>query len=181
MAIVGFCVAVWARVSRPGVMAALDMEHGVAMASTAAETEVTYHFLVANAKFMLFDEEQGMELLREKRRFLREKNLPQDFWMVPNPEFLDRLPDVDKRVLKPCAALVSTDEMWIRFMKLRYDRVLMGSFKGSSDIKKALATKGGDPIAAVPKFQLPDGWDKTVPYPHYSEDWFHTFLVGSQQ
>lgn len=30
--------------------------------------ERTYYFLVANAKFMLFEEEQAMELLREKRR-----------------------------------------------------------------------------------------------------------------
>eukprot|EP00669_Euglena_mutabilis_P002096 TRINITY_DN1268_c0_g1_i2.p2 TRINITY_DN1268_c0_g1~~TRINITY_DN1268_c0_g1_i2.p2 ORF type:complete len:136 (+),score=60.83 TRINITY_DN1268_c0_g1_i2:443-850(+) len=126
---------------------------------------------------MLFEEEQAMELLREKRRFLKEKEMPQDFWLVPQPEFLSSMPDIDKRVLKPCCALVSTDELWILFMKLRYDRVLMGSFKGPADVKKALATKGGDPLAVVPKFDVPADWAKNVPYPKYSNDWFHIFLV----
>jgi hypothetical protein len=143
----------------------------------APEEERTYYFLVANAKFMLFEEEQAMELLREKRRFLKEKEMPQDFWLVPQPEFLSSMPDIDKRVLKPCCALVSTDELWILFMKLRYDRVLMGSFKGPADVKKALTTKGGDPLAVVPKFDVPADWAKNVPYPKYSNDWFHIFLV----
>lgn len=176
----GLAAAAWARIrntQKANVLDRLDLESGLAMASAAGE-EVTYHFIVANAKFMLYDEEHAMELLREKRRFLKEKGLPQDFWIVPNPEFLDRLPDIDKRVLKPCAALVSTDEKWILFMKLRYDRVLMGSFTGSTNFKKELATKGGDALAAVPKFDLPKDWEKTVPYPKYSEDWFYPFLVS---
>eukprot|EP00669_Euglena_mutabilis_P002095 TRINITY_DN1268_c0_g1_i1.p1 TRINITY_DN1268_c0_g1~~TRINITY_DN1268_c0_g1_i1.p1 ORF type:complete len:250 (+),score=49.37 TRINITY_DN1268_c0_g1_i1:22-750(+) len=57
----------------------------------APEEERTYYFLVANAKFMLFEEEQAMELLREKRRFLKEKEMPQDFWLVPQPEFLSSI------------------------------------------------------------------------------------------
>lgn len=185
LGLLSVCAAAWAwgRVAqRPSAMAALDLEEGrpITMASAAGESNTDYHFIVANAKFMLFDEEHAMELLREKRRYLREKGLPQNFWIVPNPEFLDNLPDIDKRVAKPCAALVSTDEGWIRFMKLRYDRVLSGSFKGSSDVKKALATKGGDPIAAVPKWQVPADWNKAVPYPHYADDWFHPFLVGAK-
>jgi hypothetical protein len=177
----GLCAAAWARfrMAKGNMMTPLDLEEGMTFASTAGENETTYYFLVANAKFMLFDEEHGMELLREKRRFMKEKALPMDFWIVPNPEFLDNLPDIDKRVLKPCAALVSTDERWILFMKLRYDKVLTGSFKGSSDIKKALATKGGDALAAVPKFELPKDWEKNVPYPKYADDWFHPFLVNA--
>ena len=65
-----------------------------------------------------------MEVIREKRRFMSEKGMERDFWMVPNPEFLDSNPEIDNRVRKPCCALVSTDERWITFMKLRYDKVL---------------------------------------------------------
>ena len=39
-----------------------------------------------------------MEVLREKRRFLLEKGKDIDFWLVPNPEFLDRFPEIDKKV-----------------------------------------------------------------------------------
>lgn len=121
-----------------------------------------------------------MEVLREKRRFLLEKGKDIDFWLVPNPEFLDRFPEIDKKVRKPCCALVSTDELWIEFMKLRYDKVKVGSFEGPSDVAEALKTKGGDPVAAVPKFDLPDYWTKTVPYSKYSEDWYQMFLVDAK-
>jgi hypothetical protein len=151
------------------------------MATSGEKETMTYYFLVANARFLLFDEEHAMELLREKRRFLREKKQPQDFWVVPEPAFLSSLPDIDRRVLKPCCALVSTDENWIIFMKTRYDRVLMGSFTGSSDPEEALATKGGNPLAVVPKWDVPANWATTVPYPKYSDDWFHTFLVTAPQ
>ena len=59
-------------------------------------------------------------------------------------------------------------------------QVLMGSFTGSTDVKEALKTKGGDPVAAVPEFKLPAQWDATVPYPKYAEDWYKPFLVDAE-
>lgn len=159
--------------------------HGsVAMRATesaTAQDTTTYYYIVANAQFMLYEEEHAMEVVREKRRFMKEKNMPRDFWFVPNPEFLDSQPEVDKRVKKPCCALVSTDEGWTTFMKLRYDKVIMGSFVGSTDVKEALKTKGGDPKAAVPEFEPIPGWDSTVPYPKYADDWYLPFLVGAEE
>ena len=59
-------------------------------------------------------------------------------------------------------------------------QVKVGSFEGPSDVAEALKTKGGDPVAAVPKFDLPDYWTKTVPYSKYSEDWYQMFLVDAK-
>ncbi|KAG0453374.1 hypothetical protein HPP92_024678 [Vanilla planifolia] len=49
-----------------------------------------YHFVVANAKFMLDEEEHFKELLFEKRRNYGERNKEQDFWLLIEPKFLDQ-------------------------------------------------------------------------------------------
>ena len=57
----------------------------------ARRTQVKqFYYCVANADFMLNDEnnEHFPEILRERRRFFKEKSKPQDFWIVPNPAFL---------------------------------------------------------------------------------------------
>lgn len=72
-----------------------------------------YYFVVANAKFMLDEEEHFKELLYEKLRLYGERNKEQDFWLVVEPKFLDKFPDITKRLKRPAAALVSTDRPWI--------------------------------------------------------------------
>ncbi|ABO96158.1 predicted protein, partial [Ostreococcus lucimarinus CCE9901] len=87
-----------------------------------------FYYCVANADFMLNDEnnEHFPEILRERRRFFKEKSKPQDFWIVPNPAFLDAMPDVKKKIRQPCVAVVTTDKVWNDFVKLRMDRVYKG-------------------------------------------------------
>ena len=62
---------------------------------------------------MLDDEEHFQEQLKERLRWLQEKGEPQNFWLVYEPAFLNKLPDVAKRVQRPAVALVSTDGIWI--------------------------------------------------------------------
>jgi hypothetical protein len=76
----------------------------------------TYYFLVANAKFMLDDEEHFQEQLQEKLRLYEERSMEQDFWLVIEPKFLDKFPNVTKRLKRPAVALVSTDRNWIRYV-----------------------------------------------------------------
>ncbi|KAJ6841743.1 uncharacterized protein M6B38_305105 [Iris pallida] len=102
-----------------------------------------YYFLVANAKFMLDEEEHFREQLFEKLRYYGEKNKEQDFWLVVEPKFLDKFPAITKRLKRPAAALVSTDATWITFMKLRLDRVLADSFEAGS-LEEALASNPVD-------------------------------------
>lgn len=55
-----------------------------------------FYFCLANAEFMLNEpnNEHFPEILRERRRFYRETEKDQDFWIVPNPAFLDAMPEV---------------------------------------------------------------------------------------
>ena len=126
----------------------------------ARRTQVKqFYYCVANADFMLNDEnnEHFPEILRERRRFFKEKSKPQDFWIVPNPAFLDAMPDVKKKIRQPCVAVVTTDKVWNDFVKLRMDRVYKGGVEGAvCDILKSSAAI--DPNA----FPAPTNW--TAPY-----------------
>ncbi|KAG8063500.1 hypothetical protein GUJ93_ZPchr0003g17068 [Zizania palustris] len=127
-----------------------------------------YYFLVANAKFMLDDEEHFQEQLAEKLRLYGERDKERDFWLVVEPKFLDRFPNITKRLKRPAAALVSTDGNWITFMKLRLDRVLAGQFEAETP-EEALAS---NPVKL--KFDKPEKW--TAPYPKYEYGWWEPFL-----
>ncbi|ONK78180.1 uncharacterized protein A4U43_C02F15380 [Asparagus officinalis] len=127
-----------------------------------------YYFLVANAKFMLDEEEHFRELLFERLRNYGERNKEQDFWLVIEPKFLERFPEVTKRLKRPAVALVSTDSNWITFMKLRLDRVLAENFEAESFAKAMVS----NPIDL--QFEKPEKW--VAPYPKYEYGWWESFL-----
>ncbi|XP_010443543.1 PREDICTED: uncharacterized protein LOC104735315 [Camelina sativa] len=144
-------------------------------AATSAEQQsekkgdsTKYHFLVANAKFMLDEEEHFQEQLFERLRYYGERELEQDFWLVIEPKFLDNYPKITQRLRRPAVALVSTNGPWITFMKLRLDRVLYDSFEATS-IDEALASN-----PATLEFDKPKNW--VAPYPKYEPGWWDTFL-----
>lgn len=72
-----------------------------------------YYFVIANAKFMLDEEEHFREVLFERLRLFEERKMEQDFWLVIEPKFLDRFPGITKRLGRPAVALVSTNGPWI--------------------------------------------------------------------
>ena len=74
-----------------------------------------WSYVIANAGFMLdnINSEQFPEVLRERRRFYNEQKKPRDFWLVPEPAFLELMPDVAKKLKRPCVALISTEKEWI--------------------------------------------------------------------
>ncbi|KAJ6790724.1 Uncharacterized protein M6B38_247735 [Iris pallida] len=126
-----------------------------------------FHFLVANAKFMLDEEEHFREQLFEKLRYYGERTKEQDFWLVIEPKFLEKFPAITKRLKRPAVALVSTDATWITFMKLRLDRVLADSFE-AGNLGEALAS---NPVEL--QFEKPEKW--VAPYPKYESGWWKTF------
>ncbi|KAM7256229.1 hypothetical protein ACFE04_011970 [Oxalis oulophora] len=133
-----------------------------------------YHFVVANAKFMLDEEEHFKELLYERLRYFGERNRDQDFWLVIEPKFLDKFPDITKRLGRPAVALVSTDATWITYMKLRLDRVLSASYE-AENVEEALAS---NPTNI--EFEKPANW--VAPYKKYEYGWWETFLpAGSKE
>lgn len=128
-----------------------------------------YYFLVANAKFMLDEEEHFQEQLSERMRHYGERQKEQDFWLVIEPKFLDKFPDITKRLKRPAVALVSTNGSWIKFMKLRLDRVLQDCFEADS-VEEALAS-----TPTKLEFEKPEIW--TAPYPKYKFGWWEPFLL----
>ncbi|CAL5427027.1 unnamed protein product [Camellia sinensis] len=138
------------------------------------QTSTRYYFVVANAKFMLDEEEHFQEQLSERLRYYGERDKEQDFWLVIEPKFLDKFPNITKRLKRPAVALVSTNGPWITFMKLRLDRVLTESYEADS-LEDALAS---NPVKL--EFEKPENW--VAPYPKYESGWWEPFLPpGSQK
>jgi len=91
------------------------------------------------------EEEPLDEVLRERVRNYGENNKEIDFWLVRRPAFLEapELASLAASVPRPAAAVVSTDEKFITFMKLRLEFVARGSFEApSASIPDALASLG---------------------------------------
>lgn len=139
---------------------------------TDQNRKTKYHYLVANAKFMLDEEEHFKELMCERLRYYGERNKEVDFWLVIEPKFLDKFPDVTKRLGRPAVALVSTNGTWITFMKLRLDRVLQREFEAET-LEEALSS---NPVELT--FGKPEKW--TAPYSKYEYGWWKPFLPPSE-
>jgi len=149
-------------------VAAVDSDQLSSSNTADKEQANKYYFVVANAKFMLDEEEHFQELLSERLRLYGERNKEQDFWLVIEPKFLDKFPNITKRLRRPAVALVSTNGLWITFMKLRLDRVLSESFSAES-LEEALAS---NPTNL--EFEKPEKW--VAPYPKYESGWWKPFL-----
>jgi Protein of unknown function (DUF2488) len=93
----------------------------------------TYHYLLASQKFLI-EEEPLEEVFNERHRYYRENQKEVDFWLVKQPAFLEapEMAEVKKSCPQPCVAVVSTNQQFITWMKLRLEYVLMGSFTAPS-------------------------------------------------
>ena len=104
----------------------------------------TYHFIAASEGF-LTEEEPLDEVLRERVRNYEERSKEIDFWLVRRPAFLEapELAAVAAGVPRPAAAVVSTDEKFITYMKLRLEFVARGSFEApSAAVPDPIASRG---------------------------------------
>ena len=101
----------------------------------------TYHFVAASEAFLTV-EEPLEEVLRERVRNYGEQGKAIDFWLVKRPAFLEA-PELAAQlgsVPRPAAAVVSTDEKFITFLKLRLEFVAQGHFEApTAAIPDALA------------------------------------------
>ena len=93
----------------------------------------TYHFVAASETFLTVDEPLE-EVLKERRRNYAETNREIDFWLLIRPAFLQasELAELVSQVPQPSAAVVSTDEKFITFLKLRLEYVAVGRFEAPS-------------------------------------------------
>ena len=93
----------------------------------------TYHYLLASQKFLI-EEEPLQEVFNERHRYYRDNQKEVDFWLVKQPAFLEapEMTEVKKSCPQPCVAVISTNQQFITWMKLRLEYVLMGSFTAPS-------------------------------------------------
>lgn len=103
----------------------------------------TYYYLVASQKF-LFEEEPLEEVFKERVRDYQDKGKEIDFWQIKQPAFLDSpaFAEIKKKTPQPAAAIVSLNEQFITWLKLRLEYVITGEFEAPSDsIPDPLASK----------------------------------------
>jgi hypothetical protein len=112
-------------------------------------------------------------VLRERVRYFGEQGRERDFFFVPNPKWLDaQFPDKAKQVRRPCLALVSTDDKWMTFCKLRLDRVMKIDLP--ADFTPEQALEAGEPL---PELKMTGKW--TAPYAAYAAGWHKAFYPPS--
>jgi len=94
----------------------------------------TYHYVLASKKFLM-EEEPLEEVLRERTRNYQEQEKEIDFWLVPEPAFLDapELAEPKAKCPQPAAAILSTNPQFITWLKLRLEYVLTGEFEAPSE------------------------------------------------
>lgn len=103
----------------------------------------TYYYAVASQRFLL-EEEPLEEVLKERRRYYQEQEKEIDFWLIKQPAFLEapELAMVKSSCPQPAAAVVSTDKVFITWLKLRLEYIATGEFK-------APLTSVSDPLASL--------------------------------
>lgn len=111
------------------------------------KTPVKYHFVIGSSKFLLKNEPLE-EMLRERAQFLRREKKPITFWLVKSPKFLNspQLNDIQDKLLEAglsgveLTAIVSLDESFTTWLKLRLQNVGGGNFMTGEDIFSPLAS-----------------------------------------
>jgi len=133
--------------------------------------------VVCSAEWLLnnWQNEAFAEQLRERSRYYQERGWERDFFIVPNPTFLaEQFPDLAKRVRQPSVAVVSSDPIWINFMKLRLDRV--AKVEIGDDKAKALASND----ESLPDYDgNAEDMKRNVPYGRYRAGWWKSFYPSA--
>jgi Protein of unknown function (DUF2488) len=101
--------------------------------SSSTSPQQTYYYAVASQTF--FAGEPIEEVLKERHRNYQEQAKAIDFWLVPEPSFLQApaLQSVCNTCPQPAVAIISTNKQFITWIKLRLEHVLVGEFTAPSD------------------------------------------------
>lgn len=92
-----------------------------------------YYFAVASKSFFL-DQEPIEEILRERVNYYKNSHKEIDFWFVLDPQFSCLADKVNnpQKAEKSLAAIVSLDQEFIKWLKLRIVFVQTGNFQSTS-------------------------------------------------
>lgn len=94
----------------------------------------TFYYALASQAFLL-DEEPIEEVLKERTRYYQEQEKEIDFWLVRQPAFLEapEMAEVKAKCPQPAAAIISTNQSFITWLKLRLEYASIGEFQAPSD------------------------------------------------
>ena len=93
-----------------------------------------YYFIIASKQFLV-TEEPMEEVLRERIHYYRRTEKRIDFWLLPTPNFLlsKNYKNITNNLPKNCLAIVSTNKIFITWLKLRLNNVFVGEFFGPTE------------------------------------------------
>jgi Protein of unknown function (DUF2488) len=94
----------------------------------------TYYYVLASQRFLL-EEEPFEEVLKERTRYYHEQEKEIDFWLVKQPAFLEspQMRTIKGKCPQPCVAVISTNQQFITWLKLRLEYVITGEFEAPSE------------------------------------------------
>lgn len=94
----------------------------------------TYYYVAASQKF-LFEDEPFPEVIEERIRNYKEQDKELDFWFIKQPAFLEssEMTELKAKIPQPAAAVITTNEQFSTWLKLRLEYVATGSFEAPSD------------------------------------------------
>lgn len=94
-------------------------------------TITKYYFILASEEFLM-TEEPMEEVLRERIQYYHRTKKRIDFWLLPTPEFLqsNEYLNLISKFPKNSLAIVSTNKIFITWLKLRLQNVFIGEFFG---------------------------------------------------
>ena len=94
----------------------------------------TYYYVAASQRFLL-EEEPFDEVLQERYRRYQSEEREVDFWVVKQPAFLEapELAETKAKCPQPAAAVISTDQTFVTWLKLRLEYVAIGEFEAPSE------------------------------------------------
>lgn len=97
-------------------------------------TTTTYYFVIASKNFLLI-EEPLEEVLRERVQHYKQQDIKIDFWLLPNAEFFKskEFKDIRMNCPKDTLAIISTNKIFIEWLRLRLNNVYSGKFNGPSN------------------------------------------------
>nr|AIA19980.1 hypothetical protein [Neoporphyra perforata] len=97
----------------------------------------TYYFALASQNFLLVKEPLE-EVFRERVSYYQSNNKVIDFWLVPNPSFLDKPDMASFKNLVPNdpVAIVSTNPVFINWLKLRIGYICIGQIEDNLQLSE---------------------------------------------
>nr|YP_011006207.1 hypothetical protein V2485_pgp046 [Dictyotopsis propagulifera]WAM63211.1 hypothetical protein [Dictyotopsis propagulifera] len=85
--------------------------------------------MIGSQNFLL-KEEPLEEVLRERVQYCQREKKAVNFWLVESPKFINIpiMNSLKKKLTNDSVAIISTNESFIRWLKLRYHHVGIGFF-----------------------------------------------------